>query len=164
MKQKYLILFSLSGLIICLDQLTKFLSHSRLVEGTESNGLGSWLVFTQIRNNGFAFRMLEKLPASIQDVFFIAVPVFALVLIILIFIKLQDNQMLTGVALTTILAGALGNMVDRIQHGYVVDVVRFQLGAYRSAPFNIADISIVVGVILMIFNTLIQHRQERASL
>lgn len=108
--------------------------------------------------------MLEKLPASIQDVFFIAVPVFALVLIILIFIKLQDNQMLTGVALTTILAGALGNMVDRIQHGYVVDVVRFQLGAYRSAPFNIADISIVVGVILMIFNTLIQHRQERASL
>lgn len=155
MKQKYLILFSLSGLVLCLDQLTKHWVIGRfpLNEGhTLIPGLVS-LIHT--RNNGFAFGLLQKAPPALQDVFFIGVPVFALILIILIFIKLQDDQVPTSVALTTILAGAIGNLIDRLQYGYVVDFLDIHVKElFHFPPFNIADCSIIIGVILMFVNTL----------
>ena len=160
MKRKYLILFSLSGLILCLDQLTKGFVQKWLVMGESRDLIPGFLSLTARRNNGFAFGLLQKAPPSLQEAFFIGVPVFALILIILIFIKLQDNQVPTSVALTTILAGAIGNLIDRLQYGYVVDFLLVHWGqALRLPAFNVADISIIVGVLLMFFNTL---RQERA--
>lgn len=152
MKQRYLILFSLSGLIISIDQLVKqfalssWQSERVLIPGLLTGGLK--------HNNGFAFGLLQHAPKQLQEIFFIAIPVFALVLIVLIFIKLQDGQMLTSVALTTIFSGAIGNLLDRIKHGHVVDFFQFQL-AQKAVfpPFNIADISIVLGVFLMFVNT-----------
>lgn len=163
MKRKYLILCSLSGVVLCLDQLLKFLVHQRMEEGGSNSLLGGLLALTHVRNMGFAFGSFGKLPASLQDVFFIAIPVFALVLILLIFIKLRDDQMLTSVALTTILSGAVGNLIDRIQYGYVIDVVFLQLRSWKSGAFNVADISIVVGVALMFLATLLQDKRGRQT-
>jgi len=160
MKQKYLILFSLSGLILCLDQLTKHWVISRVALNEPRNLIPSFISLLHTRNNGFAFGLLQKAPPSLQDVFFIGVPVFALVLILLIFIKLQDDQLLTSVALTTILAGAIGNLIDRAQYGYVVDFLDIHLGEFfHFPPFNIADCSIIIGVVLMFVNTLISEKQ-----
>lgn len=160
MKRKYLILFSLSGLVLSLDQLTKYYFHTHFALGETRRLIPYVMSFVHARNNGFAFGLLQKAPPSLQEVFFIGVPVFALILIVLIFIKLQDNQMLTSVALTTILAGAIGNLVDRIQFGYVIDFLAFDFGGSTLPKFNIADISILVGVVLMFLNTL---HQEKAA-
>jgi len=157
MKRKYLILFSLSGLILSLDQLTKHLIQESFKLGEGISIISGLLDLSHERNSGFVFGFLQKAPASLQDVFFIGIPVFALILIILIFIKLQDDQMLTSVALTTILGGAIGNLIDRIKYGYVVDFIGVHFGeGLRVPPFNIADCSIVVGVGIMFLNTLIQ--------
>jgi len=161
MKQKYLILFSLSGLVLCLDQLTKHWVLSRFALDEPRTIIPSFLSLLHTRNNGFAFGLLQKAPPSLQDVFFIGVPVFALVLILLIFIKLQDDQILTSVALTTILAGAIGNLIDRVQYGYVVDFLDIHLGnLFHFPPFNIADCSIIIGVILMFVNTVMTEKKS----
>lgn len=155
MKQKYLILFSLSGLVLCCDQLTKHFVHTRFVLNEPKVLLGSFLSLIYTRNNGFAFGLLQKAPQSLQEVFFIGVPVFALILIVLIFIKLQDDQILTSVALTTILAGAIGNLIDRLQHGFVIDFLDIHFrDVFHFPPFNIADCSIIIGVAIMFANTL----------
>jgi signal peptidase II len=153
LKRKYLILFSLSGLIIALDQLTKNLAFLNLVPGEEQPLLGGFLKLTRAHNAGFAFGLIQRAPDSLRDVFFIGIPVFALVLIVMIFIKLQDNQMLTSVALTTLLAGAIGNLIDRVQYGHVLDFLQLDLWGWEIPPFNIADASIMIGVSLMIWNT-----------
>lgn len=158
MKRKYLILFSLSGLVLSIDQLTKHYIHSNFELNFKSSLLGPILGLTYTRNNGFAFGLLQKAPVSLQEIFFIGVPVFALVLIVLIFIKLQDNQMLTSIALTTILAGAIGNLIDRLQYGFVIDFIDLHWkDRFHCPTFNIADCSIIVGVIIMFINTLMQE-------
>jgi signal peptidase II len=163
MKQKYLILFSLSGFILSCDQLTKHLVHSKLAPGVRHWLIPGLMSLSHTRNAGFAFGLLEKVPQSLQEVFFIGIPVFALILIVLIFIKLQDNQMLTSLALTSILGGATGNLLDRIQYGYVIDFLDFHLGSSIKLPaFNIADFAIIAGVALMFYNTLRQERPEAA--
>lgn len=159
MKQKYLILFSLSGLVLSCDQLTKYFVHTHLPLGEARSVIPGLVALVYTRNNGFAFGMLQKAPPSLQEIFFIGVPVFALILIVLIFIKLRDNQMLTSIALTTILAGAIGNLVDRLQYGFVIDFLDIFWGSAHLPPFNIADCSIIIGVLLMFINTL---KQERA--
>lgn len=162
MKKKYLILFSLSGLVLSCDQLTKHLVHARFELNQVFSLIPGLLSIVYTRNNGFAFGMLQKAPPSLQEVFFIGVPIFALILIVLIFIKLQDDQILTSVALTTILAGAIGNLIDRLQHGFVIDFLDFHLGDYfHFPPFNIADGSIIIGVTIMFLNTLMVDRRPR---
>lgn len=154
MKRKYLLLFSLAGFLLCLDQLTKHLVH-QLIEADGIRPLvGGFIDLVYRRNTGFGFGMLEQAPDSLKEIFFIGVPVFALILIVLIFIKLQDDQMPTSIALTTILAGAVGNLIDRLQHGYVIDFLSFHWREHASLPaFNVADIAILFGVALMFVNT-----------
>lgn len=164
MKQRYLILFSLSGLILSLDQCLKLFVQSNWQLGAEHPFISGFLAGVLRHNNGFAFGMLQRAPREFQDIFFIAVPAFALVLIVLIFIKLQDNQMLTSVALTTIFSGAIGNLLDRIKYGFVVDFLQFQWhGKWVFTPFNLADISILVGVSLMFLNTVRQNSKYQSG-
>ncbi len=153
MKRKYLILFSLSGFIVALDQLTKTWALLTLDAGEEITLLGRWLTLVRAQNSGFAFGLIQRAPDSLKDVFFIGIPVFALVLIVLIFIKLQDEQLFTSVALTTLLAGAMGNLIDRVQYGHVLDFIRLEVGGWALPVFNVADISIFLGVALMVINT-----------
>lgn len=149
MKQKYLLLFSLSGLILSIDQLTKNLVFYYIPLG-EKKILLPLLALTHIQSSEFAFGLFKKVPDGIKTVFFIGIPIFALILIILIFIKLRDDKILTSIALATILGGAIGNLIDRLQHGFVIDSLVLYLSDYFFVPFNVADIAIVFGVIVML--------------
>lgn len=120
--------------------------------------------FVNIENNGFAFGLLKKAPNHLQDIFFIAVPIFALILILLIFIKLRDGQMLTSLALTCILGGAVGNLLDRLKFGFVIDFLDIHYkDTYHLPPLNVADISIVIGVAMMFYGTMKQTQDEQKA-
>jgi signal peptidase II len=163
LKRKYLILFSLSGLVLTFDQLTKYLVLSRADLEFGRPIIPGFLSLILAKNNGFAFGFLRKAPHSLQEIFFIAVPVFALILIVLIFIKLRDDQMLSSIALTTILGGAIGNLIDRLQYGYVIDFLDFHWQETHLPPFNVADLSIITGVILMFVSTLTQKGEANEA-
>lgn len=136
------------------DQLTKIWIVEALRTGEVRPLISGFLNLTSTQNSGFAFGLLQKISPSFQEVFSLGIPFFALVLIVLIFIKLQDNQMLTSTALTTILAGAIGNLVDRVRFGYVIDFLDFHLGQWHFPAMNVADLSILSGVVMMFVGTL----------
>lgn len=158
MKRKYLILFSLSGLIISLDQLSKQWFESKFAENTGQDLIPGLLSLTHRHSVGFAFGLLQIAPEKFHNIFMLGIPAFALVLIVLIFIKLRDNQMATSIALTAILSGAIGNLIDRVQMGYVIDFLSIRFGKFDPLPaINVADSAIIFGVVLMLVNTV---RQE----
>lgn len=144
--------------MLALDQLCKQVAMDGLRGHPPVEALGGLVRLGFRGNSGFAFGLLEEAPASLKDIFFIGIPVFALVLIVLIFIKIRDNQWIMSVGLSLVLAGAVGNLLDRLQYGFVVDFV--QVGPVP--PFNIADIAIIAGVGLMFYNTL-KTRQLQES-
>jgi len=163
MKTKYLVLLSLSGLILSLDQLVKHLVVSgRLGSESTTTILNGLLDIKLVKNTGIAFGLLSRMRTErLQEIFFIGIPVFALILIVLIFIKLRDDQTETSFALTTILGGAIGNLIDRIHYGYVIDFLDFHVGEwFHFPPFNIADCSIMIGVTVMFLSTLLEARSQ----
>lgn len=71
--------------------------------------------------------------------------------------------MITSLALTTILGGAIGNMIDRLDYGPVLDIIKLDLGFWKSPPFNLADLAIISGVGIVFVQTLLSHRREKIS-
>ena len=163
MKRKYLILFSLSGLIISLDQLLKHWFYVTLPEGVEHRLIPNLVSLTHRHSVGFAFGLLRSPPERFRELFLLGVPAFALILVVLIFIKLRDNQTTTSLALTSIFSGAIGNLIDRVQHGFVIDFLDIKLGDRLLLPaLNIADFAIIMGVAILLLST-VRHEVRGQS-
>src|SRR3989344_6638527 len=148
MQKKYVILLSLAGLIIALDQITKLYiaHHFDLYESTRV--IPNFFNITYIRNTGAAFGLLAKAPESFRIPFFIIVPLVALTIIILIFKKTRETELLMIASLSLILGGAIGNFIDRLRFNYVIDFLDFHwFQKYHWPAFNIADTTIVAGVV-----------------
>ena len=157
MKRRYLTLFSLGGLIFSLDQLSKHLVEAWLPIGKRLEmGL---VVVTQTRHPGMVFGLLKSAGRPLDDVLMTGIPLFAIILIVLIFIKMRSNEYLTSFALMAILTGALGNLLDRVRSGFVLGFLEVGVGGWRLPSFNVADVSIVVGVLVLFFHTLHSAKQ-----
>lgn len=159
MKSKYILLISLAGFTIVLDQITKLLitSHLELHQAIEI--VPNFFNFTYVRNTGAAFGLLSRAPESFRIPFFIIIPLVALTVIILIFKKTKETELLMITSLSLILGGAIGNFIDRVRFGYVLDFIDLHwFNTYHWPAFNIADTAIVVGVALLIFYTLADRR------
>ncbi len=162
MKEKTVRLLSICGLLFCLDQWTKLWIRTRLVLGDEQPIIGNLLSVTYFQNFGLGFGVLTEAPSPIQELFFIGIPIFALVLIVLIFVKLQDGLILTSIALATIVTGAISNLIDRIRQGYVIDVFKVYLPFTAVHPkFNVADLSILLGILLLSFTLFFDPKPGR---
>ncbi len=109
--------------------------------------------FRYTRNPGAAFSFLAGAGKSFRQPFFIIVSLAALVAIMLMYRKLESDQKLMMVSLSMIVGGALGNLIDRIAYGWVIDFIDWHYyREYTWPTFNIADVFITVGVSLMAFN------------
>ena len=160
MKSKYIILLCLSGLVVALDQISKlFIAHHFQLHESVSV-IPNFFNLTYIRNTGAAFGLLAKAPESFRIPFFIIVPLVALTIIILIFKKTRETELLMIASLSLILGGAIGNFIDRLRFNYVIDFLDFHwFQKYHWPAFNIADTTIVAGVVCLILYTL-THDQE----
>lgn len=161
MKTKYIVLISLAGLIIALDQITKLYIDHHFGLHQSVSIIPNFFNLTYIRNTGAAFGLLSKAPESFRIPFFIIVPLVALTVIVLIFKKTQETQLLMITALSLILGGAIGNFIDRVRFNYVIDFLDFHwFNKYHWPAFNVADATIVVGVALLIFYTLAYDKKQ----
>jgi signal peptidase II len=156
MKAKYLILLAVTPLILIADQLTK-LYIDRTIQLYDSipviDGLFS---ITYLRNRGAAFSFLAD--ASWRLPFFILATVIAVIAILVAFKKLRDDQHFAAVSLTLILAGAVGNLIDRVRLGEVIDFLDVYWRSHHWPAFNVADSAICVGVALLAID---MFREER---
>nr|WP_297357349.1 signal peptidase II [uncultured Caldimonas sp.] len=144
--------------VILLDQFTKtlILGYYQLGQGTP---VTSFFNIVRVHNTGAAFSFLAG-ASGWQRWFFIGLGVAAAVFIVFM-LKRHGGQRLFAWALALILGGALGNVIDRALHGYVVDFFDFHLGGRHFPAFNIADCGISVGAALLILDELLRVRRGR---
>src|ERR1039457_6246840 len=119
MKTKYIILCAVSTIVLLLDQATKIFIDRTMDLHSSITVVESFFNITYIRNKGAAFGFLAE--TSFRLPFFILISIIAVVVIIGIVRKLRPEQKLTAVSLSLIFAGALGNLIDRIRLGEVID-------------------------------------------
>jgi signal peptidase II len=157
--RKYLILLSASGLLVASDQLTKNLIVNRFHLSESLPVISGFFSITRVHNAGAAFGILASLPPGLREPFFFIVPGATLAAILAVFYRLRPSQNHSIYALALIVGGALGNLVDRIRLGFVVDFLDFHWsGALHFPAFNVADIAITLGVGLLFLGML--HERE----
>jgi len=155
--RKYLILLSLSGFVVSLDQLTKNAVVNKFRLGESLSFFPSFFNISRVHNSGAAFGFLANLPPHLRDPFFFIVPGVTLLVILAVFYKLRENQLLSVYAFSAIVGGALGNLADRVRLGYVVDFLDFHLnGAWHFPAFNVADSAITIGVGLLMLGMIFE--------
>lgn len=162
--RKYLILLSLSGFVVALDQLSKNAIVSSFKLGESVHVIPGLFSLSRVHNTGAAFGLLATLPANLRDPFFLLVPAVTLSVILGVFYKLKENQSLNVYALSSIVGGALGNIADRVRLGYVVDFLDFHLSFQWHFPaFNVADSAITLGVFMLLMGMLFEREDEVPS-
>ncbi len=130
--------------VLVVDQLTKAWVTGNLDIGEAFEVLGTWLRIVHWRNSGILFGMLpQSAPA------FAVVSMVVIVLIVLYHAKARRGLVIT-VALGLLLGGAIGNLVDRLRYGAVVDFVDMGIGEWRFYTYNVADASISTAIVLLL--------------
>jgi signal peptidase II len=146
----------LSAFVILLDQSTKFLV-TRFFELYERVEVLPVLDFTLLHNTGAAFSLLAD-ASGWQRTFFITLGLAVSAALVTWICRLPRGEQLLPISLALIVGGALGNVIDRVLHGYVVDFVHLHWGESYFPAFNIADSAITVGAVLLMFDALREHR------
>jgi lipoprotein signal peptidase len=136
-------------LVLISDRISKSSIVSHFDLGQPAPVIDGLFNITYVQNTGVAFGILNAF-SSPAKVFFLGLVAGIAAIVVIIYSLRNDprNRMLQG-ALALVLAGALGNLYDRIRFGYVVDFLEFHARGYYWPSFNIADMSITIGVILL---------------
>lgn len=162
MKKKYLYLAAISGIIICIDQMSKIYVHTQFQFGESLSVIENFFNLTYVRNFGAAFGFLANSHPEFREIFFLAMPPVALIIILSILRTTKDEDTLQTIALSGIFAGAIGNYIDRLRFRYVIDFLDFHLyNKYSWPAFNVADMAIVGGVGLLMFLMMKEKNQEK---
>ena len=150
------IFFVISSIVIA-DQITKFWIHKNLAFMTYLD-IFPFFKIVHFQNKGAAFSFLHD-AAGLQRYFLITVSMIAIV-VIPFFIKKNKKEPLALWSFTFILAGAIGNLIDRIYYGYVIDFIYLHVNDFYWPAFNIADSFITIGAFLLIFDMVKKSREK----
>lgn len=155
--QKYKTLILISLTIIILDQLTKAVIANYLILHQSIEIVGGFFNITYLRNPGAAFSLFHESDKTFRMFFLTGASVVALLAIFLVYRNVKDNT-IYKIALSLIAGGAVGNLIDRIRLGEVIDFLDVYIGRYHWPAFNVADSAITAGVFLAVFS--LSKRQD----
>lgn len=149
----------ISVLVIFVDQLTKYLAEAKLVYNDPVAVLPSFN-FTLLYNTGAAFSFLSQ-AGGWQRWFFVMVSFAASVGLVYWLRRLRSDQWILAIALSLILGGAVGNLIDRLLLGHVIDFIQLYYRSFYWPAFNIADSAITVGAVLLVWDGLFgRHKAD----
>ena len=148
----------IAAVVILIDQLTKTLILSRFALN-DSHTVAAFFNIVRWHNTGAAFSFLAG-AAGWQRWFFVGLGIAATFFIVWM-LRRHGGQRLFSWALALILGGAIGNVVDRLLHGYVVDFIQVHYERSYFPSFNVADSAITVGAALLILDELLRVRRSR---
>lgn len=146
-------IFLIGILFLLIDIISKQLVLYFMVENQTIQIIPHFFSLTYVKNTGVAFSMLEG------NILFILLMSVIVVGVLVYFAKSKGNGRLEKICYSMILGGALGNFLDRIFYGYVIDFFDFTLFGFKMAIFNVADVLIVCGVFLLIVLELLKERK-----
>ena len=141
----------LSLLAVIVDQLSKLLvSHS--MQLYQSINIMTFVNLTYVHNTGAAFSFLSE-AGGWQRWFFAALAIIISIVIAVWLSRLKSHETLLAVSLSLVLGGAIGNLIDRLAYGYVIDFLDVYVPSWHWPAFNVADSAITLGVVLMLLES-----------
>jgi signal peptidase II len=144
--------------LVVLDQITKALVHSSIGLYEHRTIIPGMLDLVHVRNEGVAFGLLNNLDLPFKQVLTTALACLALGGIVLYYRLLQPDERFARLGVVFIAGGAIGNLIDRVRQGYVLDFVDVYWGSWHFWAFNVADSAITVGAILVFADLLLVKR------
>lgn len=157
---RHLLLAGVTGGVIAADQASKFyiMQTMRLHESIPI--VPNLFSLTYIRNPGAAFGLLAGSSNAFRMVFFGVTSVFALVLLGTILLRMPEHDWVGRVSVAAILGGAVGNLIDRLRYGEVIDFLDVYIDSYHWPAFNVADSAITVGVLFLIVHFAFEKKER----
>jgi signal peptidase II len=140
------------GFIIVLDQMTKIWIKSSLDLYEKVDVIKGFFQLKLVTNSGAVWGIFSRTPHEFIPKIITGLSIIALIIVIYFFLKIEASCKWELVALSFIMGGALGNNIDRIYQGFVVDFLEFYVSKYHWPTFNVADFFISSGVILLIIS------------
>jgi signal peptidase II len=160
-QRRYNLLLGVAGLVVLIDQVTKIWVDKTLRLYESRPILPGFLDLHYIRNTGAAFGFLSGSHEDFRIPFFILVSSAAIGIILFLFHKLEESEVMMPLALSLVLGGALGNLIDRIRLGEVIDFILLHYKAFHWPAFNVADIGITAGVGLLVLRIFLFEKKEQ---
>ena len=142
--------------VIAIDQLTKIMVVSNFSLYEKIVIIPGYLNFTYVTNRGAAFSLLAEVDSPWRHYFFIVVSSLAVVLLTIFWLRVRQKSPFLGWGIALIAGGALGNLIDRVRSGAVIDFIDAHWHGYHWPAFNIADSAICIGVTIFMILSLFE--------
>lgn len=157
---KWWILGLLTPPLVWADLYTKVLIGRKFYPGERLTVIDGFFDLMFARNRGAAFGLFNDLSPELSFAFFIGVSIIALLVLGYLFTSISHYEKYMAVTITFIFAGALGNFTDRMRLGYVVDFLHFYVKDFYWPTFNVADICITVGAVMLVYYSIFLEPRE----
>ena len=163
--RKYSIVFGMATAVLVLDQLTKWYVRQSVALYESIPVIDALFHITHVRNRGGAFSLFAGISDTIRIPFFLSVAVVAVLVLVYMVRRVDARHLLVLLALGCILGGALGNFTDRaFRAGEVTDFLDFHWHGYYWPAFNVADSAISIGMVILIFNSVLARDTDKREL
>ena len=163
----YLFLAIASVAILALDFATKALARRHLPGFLDSTDFGAHVTFTLKENSAGAFGLMDGASQALNRVVFSLLSLISIIVVVWLYVRMSPQLSLLKWGLPLVLGGAIGNLLDRLRFGHVVDFVDVHVlfrGTERhAAPFNLADVAITIGVGLLALDRLRAGRRSAGA-
>ena len=152
----------ISAVVLIADQWSKWVADASLRLHDPIPVIPGFLDWMLAYNKGAAFSFLAS-AGGWQRWFFTLLALGVSIAIVVWMKKLSPQERLTAISLSLVLGGAVGNLIDRLIHGHVIDFIQVYFGSYAYPAFNIADSAISIGAVLLIIQALFSKNEEETD-
>jgi len=160
LSRRYLLLSVVAGLVVVFDQVAKYYVDAKMPLYSSIPVIDGLFNITYVRNPGAAFGFLATAPPAFRAVFFIAVTVAAMLLIVYYVRRYGNEERAFMLPLSLVMGGAAGNLIDRVRFGDVIDFLDVYIGTHHWPAFNVADSAISVGALLLLYEMVRKVRKS----
>jgi len=141
-------IIGLSSVFLIIDIILKLIIKNNMVVNESINIINNFFSLTYVKNTGAAWSILSG-----KQFFLIIVTIMVIISLLIYLYKMKNYNSLDIIGYSLLLAGALGNLIDRIFYGYVIDYLDFLIFNYDFPIFNIADCCIVIGIMILFISS-----------
>jgi signal peptidase II len=149
-----------SAVIVLFDQISKIMILENLQDGEIVPVVDGFFNLTLTYNPGIAFGLFATMDPFLRSILLSVTIALALIIVVVLLLKEYRQDRLAHIALALVVGGAVGNIIDRLRIGSVVDFLDFYLGTYHWPAFNVADSAICVAVIFLLFRQTLGRSEE----
>ena len=141
-------IIGLSSVFLIIDIIIKIVIKNLLVVNESIKVINNFFYITYVKNTGAAWSILSG-----KQLFLIIFSIIVIIMLVIYLFKKKEYNKFEIIGYSLLLAGAIGNLIDRIVYGYVIDYLNFYIFNYNFPIFNIADCCIVIGIMLLFIDT-----------